>query len=322
MVSQRSSNTMKTTDPTASARTTKPDRPHTLLQGASPSSQPGGGPSVGLLVLAVALAIGSNAVLRAQTAELQLVPSNATPLMGTFYLIQCSNLPPLPFNPYPQLDVYSVSEAPGRYWVDDRAVDYVALREQRQMESALRRLERQYGLNSPDGPPPIPGDWDPQGGDSNAPPMSSSVSYPDGSLWLSIAQITNGQAPLVIHGTVQDGLYEILSETQLTNGGWASEHGVRGATNQTWTPTTVAVGDRTNSLFFWARYWADCDGYGTPAAWYWQHGLDPLAAGIATQDPDHDGLLNWQEYLWGADPQVSEGFSVWVSSPGGYSGIP
>jgi hypothetical protein len=273
-------------------------------------------------VLAVALAVGLNAVLHAQTAELQLVPTNTLPQVGTFYSIQFSNLPPLPFNTYPQLDVYSMSEAPGRYWVDDRAVDYVAVREQREVESALRRLERQYGLNAPDGPPFIPGDWDPQAGDTYAPIVSSFSSLSDDVLQLSIEQITNGQAPLVIHGTVPDGLYEILSETQLTNGGWVSEQAVRGATNQTWTPTTVAVGDRTNSLFFWARYWADCDGYNTPAAWYWQHDLNPLASGIAAQDPDHDGLPNWQEYLWGADPQAPEGFSVWVSSPGGYSGIP
>jgi hypothetical protein len=213
--------------------------------------------------------------------------------VGTFYLIQCSNLPPLPFNPYPQLDVYSTSEAPGRYWVDDRAVDYRAVEQERQMESALRSLERQYGLDSSDGPPP----------------MNPLTSYPDGSLLLSIAQLTNGFAPLTIYGTVPEGLYEIQSESILTNGGWASEGGVLGATNQNWTPITVPVGDRTNSLFFRAIYWSNCDGFATPAAWY-------------RQDPDHDGLLNWQEYLWGGDPQASAGFSVWVSSPGGCSGIP
>ena len=130
--------------------------------------------------------------------------------------------------------------------------------------------------------------------------MIPSISYPDGSLWLSISQLTNGQAPLSIHGTVQDVLFEILS-------------------NQTWTSATVAVGVRTNSLFFQARAWTDCDGLGTPPAWYVQHGLNPLASGIATQDPDHDGLANRQEYLWGTDPQASEEFSVWVSTPGGYS---
>jgi integral membrane sensor domain MASE1 len=55
--------------------------------------------SAALLVLAVALVLGPNAVLRAQTAELQFVPANAIPQAGTFYSIQLSNVPPLPFDP-------------------------------------------------------------------------------------------------------------------------------------------------------------------------------------------------------------------------------
>jgi hypothetical protein len=274
------------------------------------------------IVLSTACLPGPHSVLRAQTVELQPVPADLVPASGTFASIQFSNLPPLPFNPYPQLDVYAVSNTPGWYWVDDRAIDYDALRLERQMDSALRSLERQYGLDSPDGPPPLPGGWVGGGDDTNSPPVIPFISYPDGSLWLSIAQLTNGLAPLTIHGTIADTLYEILSLPTLTNTAWTSEGGVLGATNQDWTPTTVSVGERTNSLFFRARVWSDCDGYGTPAAWYVQHGLNPLAAGIAIQDPDHDGLLNRQEYLWGSDPQAYEGFSVWVSSPGGYAGIP
>jgi hypothetical protein len=66
----------------------------------------------------------------------------------------------------------------------------------------------------------------------------------------------------------------------------------------------------------------DMDGYGTPNEWYLENGISPDTAGVATQDPDHDGLLNWQEYLWGSDPQAPEQFAVWVSSPCGSAGIP
>ena len=63
------------------------------------------------------------------------------------------------------------------------------------------------------------------------------------------------------------------------------------------------------------------DGYGTPFAWYAINGLSPSNGG-ATQDPDQDGLLNYQEYLFGTQPQVSEGFAIWVSTPNGTSSIP
>jgi hypothetical protein len=67
---------------------------------------------------------------------------------------------------------------------------------------------------------------------------------------------------------------------------------------------------------------AQTDSYGVPYAWYAQNGLVPIMAGMAGEDPDHDGLLNWQEYLWGTKPTVSEGFSIWVSTPNGTTSIP
>jgi hypothetical protein len=60
----------------------------------------------------------------------------------------------------------------------------------------------------------------------------------------------------------------------------------------------------------------DSDGDGIPEAWAVLNGLDPQASGLASGDPDLDALLNKQEYLYGSRPQISEGFSVWVSAPG------
>jgi hypothetical protein len=66
------------------------------------------------------------------------------------------------------------------------------------------------------------------------------------------------------------------------------------------------------------------DGYGTPNAWYLRQGLSPqiYGVGIGGDDADGDGLLNYQEYLYGTNPEVSEGFAVWVSEPELTSGIP
>ena len=64
------------------------------------------------------------------------------------------------------------------------------------------------------------------------------------------------------------------------------------------------------------------DSAGVPYAWYAQNGLVPITDGLAKQDPDGDALPNWQEYLWGTKPNVSEGFGVWVSTPNGTTSIP
>jgi hypothetical protein len=64
------------------------------------------------------------------------------------------------------------------------------------------------------------------------------------------------------------------------------------------------------------------DGFGTPNAWYLSEGINPQMSGVGTNDPDGDTLLNWQEYLYGSNPLVSEGFTVWVADPMTTSGIP
>jgi hypothetical protein len=64
------------------------------------------------------------------------------------------------------------------------------------------------------------------------------------------------------------------------------------------------------------------DSYDVPYAWYAQHGLTTLTNGLATADPDQDAITNYQEYLYGTNPRVSEGFAIWTSTPNGTSGIP
>ena len=59
-----------------------------------------------------------------------------------------------------------------------------------------------------------------------------------------------------------------------------------------------------------------------PAAWYTANGLNASDPTVGIQDPDLDGLLNQQEYLYGTDPNVSQGFSVWIGTPDGTTSIP
>ena len=61
---------------------------------------------------------------------------------------------------------------------------------------------------------------------------------------------------------------------------------------------------------------AQADGYGVPYAWYAANGLVPITNGVASLDLDLDALLNYQEYLYGTKPNVSEGFSIWTTNNG------
>jgi hypothetical protein len=79
----------------------------------------------------------------------------------------------------------------------------------------------------------------------------------------------------------------------------------------------------TNSpLDSWSFYdhtnWTSDYGY----AWYAEQGLNPFTASMGGQDPDLDGLVNYQEYQFGTRPLVSEGSAIWVSTPNGTTSIP
>ena len=63
-------------------------------------------------------------------------------------------------------------------------------------------------------------------------------------------------------------------------------------------------------------------GDGIPDGWLVLHRLPTLGSGIDGQDPDFDALTNLSEYLYGTDPQVNQGFSIWLASSAGFSGIP
>jgi len=61
---------------------------------------------------------------------------------------------------------------------------------------------------------------------------------------------------------------------------------------------------------------------GIPDGWLVLHRLPTQGSGIGGQDPDFDALSNLSEYLYGTDPQVSQGFSIWLASPAGLNGLP
>jgi hypothetical protein len=109
--------------------------------------------------------------------------------------------------------------------------------------------------------------------------------------------------------------YDVFATTNLNNNmvwtwlGQGTNDGVYTVTNQT-----------AGQSFFMLS--TDYDSYGVPLSWYVMEGLYSLMPGLATQDTGQDGLVNWQKYLYGANPQSSLGFGVWVGQPNGTSAIP
>jgi len=62
----------------------------------------------------------------------------------------------------------------------------------------------------------------------------------------------------------------------------------------------VAIADRVLKAF--DCYLIDDDNDGMPSVWELKNGLDPFAPSDATKDPDHEGLINIDEYRFGTNP--------------------
>jgi len=69
-------------------------------------------------------------------------------------------------------------------------------------------------------------------------------------------------------------------------------------------------------------YTTDSMDDGLPDAWCVLNGLNVSGPSLGSEDPDHDALSNLEEYLYGTNPQISEGFNVWMANPTGSAGIP
>ena len=90
-----------------------------------------------------AAAVSPAAVVQAARAQAALEPlvektipalaPNPAPASGTYWTLQGGSIP-LPFNPFPELPVYALT--PGAWLVDDRSVDYPALRAAQARERA------------------------------------------------------------------------------------------------------------------------------------------------------------------------------------------
>jgi hypothetical protein len=174
-----------------------------------------------------AAAFASNLLAQPQP-ELSVpqVSQSGSGIAGTFWTLK--NAPvPLPYDPYPDLPVYSLGTN-GQYLIDDRSVDYAALDQQMQEEAALA------GLTNP--------------------PVSFNPINTNG-LWLEVPPdslaVTN-HFKVILHNTIEGQSYDFLTTDSLSPTiSWATELTTNNnAAN--FIETALAMNGRTN-LFVLGR---------------------------------------------------------------------
>jgi Immunoglobulin domain len=146
--------------------------------------------------------------------------NNSTP--GTYWTLH--NSAPLPFNPYPDLPVYSVGTN-NQYLIDDSSVDYAALDEQIQEENEIAGL-----TNAPIGGSPI---------DTNG----LYLQVPTNSL------ATPDYFTVNVMNTIIGQSYDILTKSALNLSSWTTVL----TTNAVANVTQVQVPMSSTNLFVWAR---------------------------------------------------------------------
>ncbi len=146
------------------------------------------------------------------------------------YWSAARQMPPLPFNPFPELPVYDVGS--NTFVYDDRKVDYPALRAQWSAEQAEREAaEGATGLRGPGGAAAM---------------MMSGYS----GLWLEL-EVVDDYALLTLHNTEPGTNYQIFSSTDVAAPAnqWTLEQTLVGVDGQDTTRTVFQRLGRTN-LFF------------------------------------------------------------------------
>jgi hypothetical protein len=181
-------------------------------------------PSVAVILLAMVLAAGLDSHAYAQSTTPTLLPSALVPASGTFWSLQnLDSQAPLPFNPFPDLAIYSLGD--GVFLVDDSSVDYSALQSQ---DAAAMNLQ------------------------SNS--LQSSIPGVGTGCGLSLGlSLSNDFAVVMLNNTRQGQTYSIWSTEDLASGNWTLETNVLGNAGAI-THVLIPMNQRTNLFFRTSEY--------------------------------------------------------------------
>ena len=214
-----------------------------------------------------------------------LEPVLNPPQAGTFWSMQLTNYPPLPFLPQflPADTAVYLNPADGSFVYDDLNIDYVAVEQHR-----LAELD-----TSTTNFPPNPGQGG-NGSDTNVYAKFDPAVFGCG-LWLSLSPPTNGNAVLRLNNSRAGQTYFIWSSTNLALTNWVLETNILGSASDP-TLVTIAMGTRSN-LFLRASefrdYLADTEAMITGLNWG-DTSLDPPDT-MGAVGPNHFiELLNGQ----------------------------
>jgi Bacterial TSP3 repeat len=217
--------------------------------------------------------------IRASAAEEWPLVTNP-PLTGTYYSLTLFQ-PPFPFNPFPELPVYALTNSV--YVYDDRTVDYVALRAQLAANEMSQFSLGGGGAQTMSVPLP-PGCCDGGGGGGGG--VSNPPPYSVPGLKVTIPVVTNTDLYVTIFEHNPALPYDIYQKLDLNLPIWSlSATGVVSQTN------FYIANTFTNQVYFAAGLAADLDADGIKdgeEALIWK--TNPLLA-----DTDGDGLSDGYE---------------------------
>lgn len=229
----------------------------------------------------------------------QLMRVEEPPVAGTYYSVQLPDQAPFPFNPFPELDVYS---SEGLLFYDDSDVDYVALKEERKAKFSMRQGGGE--MMTEDGPP-VPGEGGGSSGDSgtNIPPTF--LTSTNLCLWPPVFLSSNSLS-LLATNTVTNGVYDLFNTTNLapnvpglnlTNWLWL----MRGASGQTnFTITNISTAQVQSYYLLGTMQDSDGDGLTDAYEKLVSHS-NPNNA-----DTDGDGISDYWELALGTNPNFNE----------------